>query len=104
MWVAKLTDYVTNELLQGCDIDTDSGCFNPFPTHVEFDDSVDNWEVKSFCLYVHWELTILDVYRNIDQGKVENEAKLCSMRPSLRSLQVRQHVFCYLCVLTEGSS
>lgn len=86
MWVAKLTDYVTNELLHGCDIDTDSGCFNPFPTHVEFDDSVDNWEVKSFCLYVHWELAILDMYRNIAQGKVENEAKMVQHEALLKKL------------------
>ena len=46
VWAAKLPDYFTNELLQGSDIEHDFGHFNPFPTHDEFDNSVDEWDVK----------------------------------------------------------
>ena len=49
VWVAKLSDYIINELLQDCDIDPDSGCFNPFPTYMNYDKSVGDWEIKGFC-------------------------------------------------------
>ena len=36
VWVAKLPDNVTNDLLQGGDIKPDSGCFNPFTAYVKY--------------------------------------------------------------------
>jgi hypothetical protein len=94
MWVAKLPYYVTNQLLQGGDIEHDSGHFNPFLTPIEFDDSVGGWDTKGFHLYIHWELPILNGSRNIalkdktpkKSLKTNYEAKKTKYEALLRTL------------------
>lgn len=85
VWVAKLPEPVSNNLLQDPEVDLppDSGEFTPYFTFVEHSDANGDFKLEGHKLFITFQLPIADTFKSFldevtpvkQESKTEYEAK-----------------------------